>query len=382
MTIANAAPPRTETIAAIEARMDPEAFAAEWAALEKAGGSPYQTRRWVLPWYAACASPRSVEPLVILARSAQGEPLALLPMAVRSRLGARIATWAGDRHSNANLPILSPRGGINPAAMRRLLEEGGAQARVDAFELLNQPLAWDGCENPCAALPSRPSSSALHSTPLEPDLASFHAARISPKLRKRARWRQRKLEEFGEVAVRRADTPETFEPVLAAFIEQKRQRLRERSMGQFDFVEAEAFYRALACAPDPGMEFYALLAGERIVAVYAGIRHRGRFSCMINSISLDPEIARASPGDMLITALLERLVNEGVEEFDLGIGDAAYKDDWCERAEPLVDALVAVTMRGRAYCALAGARLTAKRLVKGNARLTGLARRAMGVFSR
>ena len=69
---------------------------------------------------------------------------------------------------------------------------------------------------------------------------------------------------------------------------------------------------------------------------------------MVNSYDTSPDIARTSPGEIIITRLLQSLCERGVSEFDLGVGEAAYKDKWCDRSEPLFDTFHGVTAKGKA----------------------------------
>ena len=85
---------------------------------------------------------------------------------------------------------------------------------------------------------------------------------------------------------------------------------------------------------------------------------------MFNSFDQAPEIARFSPGDILLTRLIRTQCSLGRTALDLGIGEARYKRLFCKEAEDLVDVFFLVTMKGR-LCAAALKRLVAaKRYVK------------------
>lgn len=66
-------------------------------------------------------------------------------------------------------------------------------------------------------------------------------------------------------------------------------------------------------AGNPAIELHALVTGNRIVAVYAGATHRGRFHAMINSFDPAPEIARTSPGDLLMS-MMQTIGDRGFSE--------------------------------------------------------------------
>ena len=105
--------------------------------------------------------------------------------------------------------------------------------------------------------------------------------------------------------------------------------------------------------------FGALPGAERLSGLFIG--HDG-----------DPEIARSSPGEIMVQAVVADAIARGFAEFDLGVGEARYKDEACEIVEPLFDSAFAVTLKGRlaAWAFLAARR--AKRSVKRSPRLKAL----------
>ena len=63
-------------------------------------------------------------------------------------------------------------------------------------------------------------------------------------------------------------------------------------------------------------------------------------------MSEDADIALRSPGEVMLYSLVEQLCADGAEHFDLGYGDSAYKQGWCETV-PLRKVERAITPRGR-----------------------------------
>ena len=59
-----------------------------------------------------------------------------------------------------------------------------------------------------------------------------------------------------------------------------------------------------------------------------------------------PKIARSSPGEMMVHAVVAEAIARGFSEFDLGVGEARYKDESCEAVEPLFDSALGVSARG------------------------------------
>jgi CelD/BcsL family acetyltransferase involved in cellulose biosynthesis len=106
------------------------------------------------------------------------------------------------------------------------------------------------------------------------------------------------------------------------------------------------------------------MSGARIVATFGALAQADRVCGMFISYDPDPEISRCSPGQLLILEMIRNLGARGVATFDLGVGEARYKDENCEAEEPLFDAAVAVTRLGRALGSLALRRQRIKRWAK------------------
>jgi CelD/BcsL family acetyltransferase involved in cellulose biosynthesis len=109
---------------------------------------------------------------------------------------------------------------------------------------------------------------------------------------------------------------------------------------------------------------HALSVGGRIVAAYAGVVRGARFSAMINSFDMDEEIARSSPGDLLLHALMRNLVGRGMTAFDLGAGEARYKNAVCDETIELCDVIAPISAQGALAAPLFSAFLRLKRRVK------------------
>ena len=125
----------------------------------------------------------------------------------------------------------------------------------------------------------------------------------------------------------------------------------------------------------PGIELHALYAGERIVATYGGAAQGGRWSGMFNSFDADEDIARSSPGELLLMNIIDSCCARGLRDFDLGVGEARYKAALCDQPIPLFDAALGFGLTGRSAAALILGKQALKRRIKRDPRLMALARR-------
>ena len=362
-------------IATVEVHTDPRAARAAWRELDAiAAASPYQSPEWLLPWIDTIGTASGVTPLIIVARGQDGSPLALLPFGLVRRNSFTVAVFLGARDSNFNMGLFRPGQTWTRTGVQDLLARAAAASprRVDAFVLINQPLGWDNVANPFAMLDHQPSPSFAYKGGLTSQADDFLRGRLSREGRKKLRQKLNKLQAIGPVSVRRATSPADLVETLDAFVEQRRARSRARGLLTDDLPALRDFLNRVtdphASSQAGGgvapVTFYALRCGERVVATFGGTRRGRRFSGMLMSFAADPDIAKASPGELLLSEVLKLHCAEGLATVDLGIGEARYKTAYCPDVELLFDCVLPVTARGRLYATTELLRLSAKRAIK------------------
>lgn len=363
-----------QTIARLEVYENPADAWPAWTELEGvAPASAYQTRKWLTPWIEAIGRPSGICPMIVVAHGSDGAPVALFPFGIVRQGVLRVVHFLGGRDSNSNLGLIRPGARLDRSDVVSLLRTSAHKARLkpDAFVLLNQPLSWEGVANPLALLRHQRSPSECYSATLDADGAKFVDERLSAEARKKLRNKRKKLSEFGPVSHLVASNPTDAARIVDAFFTQKLQRFHQKHISShFESPQTRQFLLRAGldglASGDPAVELHALAAGDLIVAVYAGTPHRGRFHAMINSFDLDSEIARTSPGDLLLMSMMQMMCDRGYQVFDLGIGEARYKSSWCDRSEPLFDTLYGVTPKGCAYVLGYFAQLQLKGYIKRN----------------
>lgn len=326
--------------------------------------SPYQSYPFLSAWFDTVGRENRLEPFIAVARDAAGRPRALLPFVTDTRGPLRIAAFLGGRESNFNLALVHPNARLDEKSMRALLFQAARRApqAPDLFFLRNQPRRLDGAENPLAFADAGPSPSFAFGAALPAQEAEL-VARLSKDTRKKLRKKEARLGQMGELRYEHRATGELAQKIVSALIEQKSARFADLGVGGvFDSAGMCALLRRLA---DEGvMELHGLSVGGRIVATYAGLLHRARFSAILNSFDMDEEIARSSPGDLLLHALMRDLVSRGLTHFDLGAGEARYKNTVCDETIELCDWVAPVSMKGVLAAPLLQAYLHVKRRAK------------------
>jgi len=357
----------------------------DWAELEAVSpASPYQAFAFADGWCSTIGAAHHASPFIVVGRDAGGAPLALLPLARRSRGPLGVVEFIGGKHANFNLGLFRPGRAWSAAALAGLLAAaaGRAQARVDLYAFLNQPRDWQGDVNPLSALGGRPSPSFGCKSELPLDFEAWRDARYSRAARRKLRKKAERLAAMGALSHGIARDEAEAERTLDALIAQRRERARAAgSLDASESPEAQAFLRRLSTPAPAGarsiMELHALMLDRRIVATFAALSSRDRLSGLVVSYEADREIARCSPGELIVHEVVRSAIARGFTTFDLGVGEARYKDECCEATEDLFDTFIAASPLGRLAAFPCGLERRVKAAVKRSPRLSALATRLM-----
>ena len=326
----------------------------DWRRLEATcAASPYQTFAFCSAWMATIGATEGATPLIAIARARGGEPIALLPLQRRRFGPLNVASFQGGRMANYQFGLFREPDSWARADVVPLLQRIAGRARVDLFVFAQQPLAWRGRVNPLRELGGAPSPSFAYATRLDDDYSAWLAAHYSADARKKRRAKTRKLGALGPLTAARAATPAARRAAFEAFLAQKRARMAALALpDEFEDPAMRAFVALLGGVesdePEAGFDWFVASAGERIVSVFAGLERAGRLSGLLFSHDMAPEVAIGSPGEWLTHALVEDGIARGLEAIDFGVGEARYKAEICEIAEPQFDTAFATTAIGAA----------------------------------
>ena len=170
---------------------------------------------------------------------------------------------------------------------------------------------------------------------------------------------ERALEKLGTL------TSETFRhasevlPQIDEFFDQHVRRWELKTPTSLFVEEANrAFYRRASEHLDRSgaLRYLTLRLDGRLIAAHFGFFYRGRYIWYKPSFEL--ELAKSSPGEVLIKRLFEAARDEGADEFDFTIGDEAFKYRFATQARTVIELLITKSMT---TAALTWARGTARR---------------------
>ncbi|MDP2408678.1 MAG: GNAT family N-acetyltransferase [Pseudolabrys sp.] len=357
-------------VARVEIFDDLADAAPHWQALEAgpALATPYQHYDFLRHWQNHVGAVEGVTPFIVVAFDNAGAPLFLWPLGRRRVGGLQVVEFLGGKHANFNMGLWRrdavPR--VTAAELRDVL--GHLAGHADVLALINQPLTWNGTTNPLGLLPQQRSANFGFSGALVPDFEALLRSRTNADARKKMRKKERTLAGYGTVTFERVREPCQVRRVLDAFLKQKSARMRR--LGVPDVFAAPGVRRFIEAASteqsdggEPPIALYALSVDDIIVATMGGIVGGRRFCAMFNSI-VQGRYAVESPGEQLIINLVRDCCQRGFDTFDLGIGEAHYKNLFCTDAEPLFDSYLPLSSRGRILAFAWRASAAAKRFVK------------------
>ena len=337
-----------------------------WRALESSAAlmSAYQRFDFMAAWQRHLGAAEGVTPAIVVGFDAVNVPLVVLPFGTRRFGELKIAGFLGGKHVNFNLGLW--RHDFVASVDATVLDRLAKALDADALVLRNQPHDWQGVRNPLRLWPHTKSPSLGHKGQLKRDFEALIAERLSSSTRRKIRKKGEKLSAAGGMTFTRAGSDAEALRVLDVFFQQKIARMRQ--IGQTDVFgdrEVQNFLRAAVTGSDgrPPIEIYSLSVGSDIIATFAGVCDGERFSAMFNSIEPD-RFQTESPGEQSLFQLVRHCCERGLKTFDLGIGEARYKNLFCQDDEPVFDIFIALSPGGRLYVAAARMAQAAKRWIK------------------
>jgi CelD/BcsL family acetyltransferase involved in cellulose biosynthesis len=301
-------------------------LAPAWEALwnRASGATPFQSPRWLIPWWRAFA-PGELFTVTVWRGS---RLIGLAPLFLESGpLGLRLLPL-GISLSDYLDVLIDPEW-FEPAAqalVRRIVGEAGTWQVCELSDLAPDADAlrlpgFPDCEDAVTGFQSCPVLALPDSTARLQSTVPRRKARNSRMSRNRASRR-------GEIKFLQA-APETVQGALSELIRLHQARWESQGeSGLFADPRVEAFHRnAIAPMLDAGLaRLYVLDVGGTTVAVYYGFLHRGR--ALAYMVGLDPDWAFESLGTILIWHAMEEAIREGAREFDFLRGREPYKYGW------------------------------------------------------
>jgi len=368
--VASRDPHRTIAGYTINLYTRPDVIAEQWRAFEVTSvGTLFQSFAWVSAWCRNVSATLGEDPLIVVGVD-QAEQLAfILPFAIVCRFGTKALTWLGQRHSGYGFGLYrrDAMERLQGAAIHAILSHIASRCPgLTVAHLDKQPLEWAGMRNPFAALPMKPCSIRVSAFDLGTDFNTLYATKISSKRRGDQRRMLNQLARNSTVIIAFATTSEERVEAFEVLRAQKAAQLAALGRpNSFAYPPVNAFYRDILTGQDDhvSVEVGFMRVDHEVIAVDIAMRFQNRVYGLSRSITAGP-LRRYAPGRQVNWHLVERACQRNATIFDLGPGEASYKDEWKGYAVPLFATITPLCRRGLAIAALLATGAQAKAFLK------------------
>jgi CelD/BcsL family acetyltransferase involved in cellulose biosynthesis len=308
---------------------------------------------------------------IVLGRAADGPALFLWAFEISQIAGLRVLKWLGHAHANYTMGLFAAEARrFTREDLLRLLRVAASETGAVAAILTAQPYAWDSAPNPFAALPHRQSPNSGYAVTLG-DFDALYRSRFGKRSRHTLERKARKLAEAGTLACGWAETPDERLALLEIFFDQKTRQLAAMGVKDVFGPPVQAFYRELALlerGSPSRLRLGYLKVDDAVLATFSGTLCHRRLSVALSSLA-EGELQRQSPGALLLKHQIEEASAEGIAFYDLGVGGARHKSEWCDVEQELFDCFLAFKPQGLLLTLPLSTAARAKRAIKSNRRL-------------
>jgi CelD/BcsL family acetyltransferase involved in cellulose biosynthesis len=300
-----------------------------WRRLAAARGNAFVTPEWYLA--ALKALHGGAVPAVAVMRGNDREVRGLLPLVDgHSKSGSRLLSFPGTRFADIFHPVAEQHDEVDVAAAVApvLARHVGARCRLDLGRVGVGAAWWrelaQAWPDRLAVVP-QPEDALPYVALAGLDWQEYLASR-SGQFRNQVKRKRRSLERDHEVRVRRSDTAEEVTSDLDTLFKLHDARWDDRpGASSIARSEARQLHRDFAAAAHERgwLRLYLLEVDGVAAAAWYGWHVGDRFSYY--QAGFEPAWSRYSVGFLLLAETVREAIAEGAAEYDLLVGDEAFK---------------------------------------------------------
>jgi len=311
----------------------------------------FQSREFLDIWLDTIGKASRVEPCFVVVRDADGRPVLHLPLIIETKFNVRLLRFMDCGVADYNAPIVAADRTLSRQEFHDVWAD--VLALLPSFDVIDlKKIATDvaGAVNPLTYLDCVPFGESGHVIALTRLRDQTDTRRAVARQRRKLQTHAKGLSQIGEP--RFIVNPDASEaaPLIERLLELKRRKYQRTSTP--DFLTApgvEHFYRQMMSPGRLGTisHLSALTIGDTVASAHLGFIGRGRFYYIFPAY--DTQFGRYRVGHLLLQHLIDQSVTQDFDTFDLGIGDASYKNKWATHRVALHSHQRAVTAAGRIY---------------------------------
>ena len=311
----------------------------------------FQSREFLDVWLDTIGKAGRIEPYLIVVSEAGGRPVFYLPLAIETKFNVRLLRFMDCGVADYNAPIVAADRTLSrqefTALWRKIL------SLLPAFDVIDlKKIASDvaGAVNPLSYLPCTAFAQSGHLMSLGPLRDGADNRRPVVRWRRKLAHYRERLSESGKVHFVVNPSGAGLTDVTERLLALKRQKYL--STGAADFLAepgVERFYREMMRPDRLGTigHLSALTVDGVVASAHLGFVTPDRFYYILPAY--DDAFRRHRVGHLLLQHLIDRSAAQGLETFDLGVGDNRYKNTWATDRLALGSHERGVTAAGHLY---------------------------------
>jgi CelD/BcsL family acetyltransferase involved in cellulose biosynthesis len=311
----------------------------------------FQSREFLDVWLGTIGQASRIEPCLVVVKDNDGQPLLYLPLAIETKFNIRLLRFMDCGVSDYNAPILAEDRTLSRHEFVQIWS--AILSALPPFDVIDlKKIAGDiaGAFNLLTCLDCTDFAESGHAIALAQLRDGTDQESSAAKARRKLAQDHARLRRIGEPRFVTNPSGAALAEVTERLIALKRQRyLRSQTPNFLAAPGVESFYREMMSPARLGIVSHlsALTVNGDVASAHLGFIGRGRFYYIFPAY--DVAFGRHRVGHLLLEHLIDATGEQGFDVFDLGVGDANYKDTWATHRLALYSHERAVTAAGRLY---------------------------------
>jgi CelD/BcsL family acetyltransferase involved in cellulose biosynthesis len=342
---------------------------AEWQILERSALCSYfQSYEWCKSWIEVGDGKNNISPLILIARSATGEVQFILPMQIRRRFGLKVLEWLCQPENNYGVGLFridNPQQDLTAWMANNFTKLLKVLPAYDVAALENMPMSLLERPNPLNSINRFASADQSFFARLQPNFEALHEAKRTSKSISKIRRRDERLLELAELTFEISNGHAETATAMQQIIKHKSAQLAEFGVRNFPAENITRFFDTILknSSDHAALHVFSLKQSGQTISGLIGARFAETFWLMI--LAMDPRgPTQFSPGDYVLRKSIAWACENGLKNYDFGVGYSNYKEHWADTELQLYSYYAARTLRGLPLAALFLFYNSTKRLVK------------------
>ncbi len=284
----------------------------EWEKFEKISNiNFFQTFKWQKYWYERCGNKRKI---IISLFYKKKELVAIFPLNIKKQYYIDILNWNGFPFSDYNQPIIKINQSLNPKDFEFLISEIFSKYKFDNVHLINCIIS--NYLNNSKFISNKASKIIFNNNNSDNLIINY--------LKKKIIYEENRLKKKFILEIN-IDSNNEKEKILNFFITEKYKQLeRTRAWNYLAFKEYKKYIYDLLEFDQQNLCFSCLKIDKKIISSHIGYKFDNCYYYIFPVYDL--KYKKYSPGNILLSRLIENYKDNNFHAFDFTVGNELYKN--------------------------------------------------------